>query len=395
MKKGFTLIELLAVIVILAIIALIATPIIINIIDDSRKSSITESARLYISGLQNRILTENMTGEFNPSSCMIYDSELTCDDKLIDYQVNGQKPTSGIISFNNGSITSYILSIDGYNVTKNGDNITTNKDDGESIFTFIGIAYLDPTDLSATCTASDVYSNVNAYGTPTLIKDGCMKFYIFDDDSTNYTMILDHNITPDAPEDNYYPVTAGGLLSGDTMDWEVSARLITADEVAHIVGADSEDTIKWSSSKPEPSVAWYFVNGVENIDSDTNIGYFYLDGSGTTYSNADGWTKQVANSSNRSRYAWLYNYTNGCKQYGCDIEDNNEYTIDEEVDPLYSHGQQFTNIIHGYWTSTSSHDDYYITTWEITYRGQLNSSSRGSYFGVRPVITLPKSVIDN
>ena len=36
MNKGFTLIELLAVIVILAIIALIATPIIINIIEDSK-----------------------------------------------------------------------------------------------------------------------------------------------------------------------------------------------------------------------------------------------------------------------------------------------------------------------------------------------------------------------
>ena len=38
-KKGFTLIELLAVIVILAIIALIATPIVINIIEDSKKNS--------------------------------------------------------------------------------------------------------------------------------------------------------------------------------------------------------------------------------------------------------------------------------------------------------------------------------------------------------------------
>ena len=37
MKKGFTLIELLAVIVILAIIALIATPLILNVIDDSKK----------------------------------------------------------------------------------------------------------------------------------------------------------------------------------------------------------------------------------------------------------------------------------------------------------------------------------------------------------------------
>ncbi len=42
-KKGFTLIELLAVIVILAIIALIATPIVLNIIAKARKSAAQDS----------------------------------------------------------------------------------------------------------------------------------------------------------------------------------------------------------------------------------------------------------------------------------------------------------------------------------------------------------------
>ncbi|MDD2435536.1 MAG: type II secretion system protein [Bacilli bacterium] len=43
-NKGFTLIELLAVIVILAVIALIAAPIIVGLIDDARKSSAANSA---------------------------------------------------------------------------------------------------------------------------------------------------------------------------------------------------------------------------------------------------------------------------------------------------------------------------------------------------------------
>ena len=46
MKKGFTLIELLAVIVILAIIALIATPIILGIINDARDSARERTAEL-------------------------------------------------------------------------------------------------------------------------------------------------------------------------------------------------------------------------------------------------------------------------------------------------------------------------------------------------------------
>ena len=43
-SKGFTLIELLAVIVILAIIALITTPIILNVIEDSRRNAAVDKA---------------------------------------------------------------------------------------------------------------------------------------------------------------------------------------------------------------------------------------------------------------------------------------------------------------------------------------------------------------
>ena len=51
-KKGFTLIELLAVIVILAIIALIATPIVLGIIESSRESAKENSAQFIVDGVQ-------------------------------------------------------------------------------------------------------------------------------------------------------------------------------------------------------------------------------------------------------------------------------------------------------------------------------------------------------
>jgi prepilin-type N-terminal cleavage/methylation domain len=50
-KKGFTLIELLAVIVILAVIALIAAPIILGIINDARESSNLRSVESYGKGI--------------------------------------------------------------------------------------------------------------------------------------------------------------------------------------------------------------------------------------------------------------------------------------------------------------------------------------------------------
>ena len=57
-SKGFTLIELLAVIVILAVIALIATPLIMGVIDDARKGSAKNGAYGYVKALENTIATE-------------------------------------------------------------------------------------------------------------------------------------------------------------------------------------------------------------------------------------------------------------------------------------------------------------------------------------------------
>ena len=51
-NKAFTLIELLAVIVILAIIALIATPIILGIIKDARENAKQRSAELVYTGVE-------------------------------------------------------------------------------------------------------------------------------------------------------------------------------------------------------------------------------------------------------------------------------------------------------------------------------------------------------
>ena len=65
MKKGFTLIELLAVIIILAIVALIATPIILNVIDDARRSAAKSETSMILSGIQSYCATEDMKVQMN------------------------------------------------------------------------------------------------------------------------------------------------------------------------------------------------------------------------------------------------------------------------------------------------------------------------------------------
>ena len=59
-KKGFTLIELLAVIVILAVIALIATPLIMNVINDAKKNSFKDSAYGIMKAVQIRVAQEQI-----------------------------------------------------------------------------------------------------------------------------------------------------------------------------------------------------------------------------------------------------------------------------------------------------------------------------------------------
>jgi len=81
-KNGFTLIELLAVIVILAIIALIATPIILGIINDAREKANERSVELYASAVRNGIAAYQLTGLNAPKSfsdlTIQYDGDVKC-----------------------------------------------------------------------------------------------------------------------------------------------------------------------------------------------------------------------------------------------------------------------------------------------------------------------------
>ena len=104
-KKGFTLIELLAVIVILAVIALITIPMILGVIEKSRKAAfkdsvygIIESADLYIA-----------------SNLGVSDNEFICNGKKCyadeqELKFKGEVPISGTILIENNKVRAYFLS---------------------------------------------------------------------------------------------------------------------------------------------------------------------------------------------------------------------------------------------------------------------------------------------
>ena len=409
MKKGFTLIELLAVIVILAIIALIATPIILNIIEDSKKQSIISSANIYVDGLSKYIVSRNMLGEFNPSSCTITNGNISCDGTQFDYTVDGDKPTSGAITFTNGIISGYRLCISDYKVTKSGNNVTTTKDssceasEGSIIIytsqtpsndTHKGIVYLDPTDLTTVCTASDAVANLNDKvaneysGTgpkATGVTSGCMKFYIYDDEGSDYKMILDHNTSGNVnwiSDADYQtaggteqharsaagPITVTARLIEDTAGWEGNPRLITADEIAHIVGAD--EALGWDST-------------------DSNSDWFFFDGTGTTYEEWQNWDddfETISNAENPSRYAWLFDNIWECIDSGCNVEDSNSYSYP-------TNDSSTLRTIDGYWTATPRLNSIY-NVWHVSLALSYGVVS-DTHLGVRPVITLSKSLFSS
>ena len=92
MKKGFTLIELLAVIVILAIIALIATPIILGIINDARDEAKERTAELVVSSVELAYSTAFMDEGVEPSLAEVRD----------EFEMDGATWTDAGITADNG-----------------------------------------------------------------------------------------------------------------------------------------------------------------------------------------------------------------------------------------------------------------------------------------------------
>ena len=379
-KKGFTLIELLAVIIILAIIAVIAVPIVSNMIDDSKKNAAKISALSYIKAIND----QNGLATIDPSNHSFITSG-NVEDKEVE--IKGDLPTSGEIVVENGKVVSASFCIHGYNVTYENskatvgqkcDSLSNNKIAiyAKTGYTHKGIVYLDPTDLSIQCTES-----ISSIGTGT---EGCLKFYIFnDEDEDVYKLILDHNTTASVQwisradyiaaggisgeytingNNTKGPITAMNQLENDTNGWNGNPRLITADEVAHIVGADREDTIKWNSSKT-------FSTGTD-ILKNSQVSVFYFDGSGSTYST---WKTKVGTSTNKSNYAWLYDYTKTCIRNGCIFEDDSTS---------------------GYWTSNKISGTTEYAWYVYSIGGLWNNNVSATSVGIRPVIELPKSLFN-
>ncbi len=391
-KRGFTLIELLAVIVILAVIALIAVPQILNILNRARKSAaedttsgIIKSAENYVTSfmLQNNggFPEGTLTFECTTDGCQLKE---TLDDSynmdnLTTLDFKGTKPTSGTIKISNSgkNILTTNLNINNFTcLYSKGQSSCIEKKEIKENGTKV---YFNPVN-GKQCSEDEYTKNQSKTG----ITEGCMQWYIFNDkeDSAVYNLILDHNITGtvawNLSGENFkgpkevlealrdetvawsdelispIPYTASWTYDGQphsyTIDYSTygnKARLIEAEEIAEITGA--------SNLVDDGGIGWT----LQNED------YFYLDGTG------EKWQTKVASSNKKSKYAWLFDNTEDCTQYGCDVKQSGNY---------------------GYWTS-STNASYSFLAWCVFNCGSLDDNyvNGSNYYGVRPVITVNKS----
>lgn len=150
MKKGFTLIELLAVIVILAVIALIATPIVMSLIGKARINAAKNSAYGIIKATENAYAmdllneqTSNKEYTCNGTKCILTKlNNVTYDGEEVKLDFSGNVPKSGIIILSEGGkVHIKNLEINGHICYEEQEKIVCkNKTDLNKLF-FLDVPY--------------------------------------------------------------------------------------------------------------------------------------------------------------------------------------------------------------------------------------------------------------
>ncbi len=118
-KMGFTLIELLAVIVILAIILLIVMPIVINVINDTRKGAFEATARGLVKIAENQYMKKHLRDETLAMDYVFEDGEQTEGDPL---KFSGRGPKDGIIRVHDDGDIEIAIHDDRWCITKDRNN---------------------------------------------------------------------------------------------------------------------------------------------------------------------------------------------------------------------------------------------------------------------------------
>ena len=395
MKRGFTLIELLGVIIILALLAILVFPSIVNSVRNSSKKTddltldlIYNAASLYIDNYKNKFPKTNGNEYSIKLQDLVDEGLLVSPIKLSESNSDLTSKKCVQVSYNDGF--DYEL--------KDAGSCNHIYSNGQTIY-FDVVTEKSCTNYKPdnSKTGYNGLINKDEQGNITERLDtqtSCLKFYAFlDDGGKNLNLLLDHNTTDKLAwraigSSTNGPTEVIQKLYEDTKDWKgtitplnytytrdafsytieyretpsyegattpYKARLITAQEVAQITGADK--LLNWNETS---SMSVYYFDSLSTTASDT-----------CTKGNTTG-----------CKYGWLYDRTaTDCTDYGC--LNNSDTTT------------------YGYWTS-SLYSIMFANAWGVHYFGKTDyydaaddglTYTYSERYGVRPVITILKSKI--
>ena len=359
-KNGFTLIELLAVIVILAIIALIATPIILGIINDAREKANERSVELYASAVRNGIAAHQLrTGN---------------EVKLGQY-------TSETLPFNveyDGEIYCYTVDIYGDNKIYI-DGCKVNEIDVDYVYGSRQDIPIVKGKLNSICklVKGDGLSAGSKYDCKVDPNKDSITFYVLNtpkENSTTIDLIMNINIGKDGEgvvswSGEYDteglcnfggngPITAMNYLETETQNWtNLNLMIINTFEFCD---SNKNCTTKAMSKEYNVYARMPYLNELNIYDWKTGS------------------------------YAYLYDNLNA----DCYDAEDNGVSCDEAININGVHVKGMTHIsgVQGYLTLSSNGSNSIgdCGFWGATYGGIVESTGDDGYplFGVRPVITL-------
>ena len=213
-RKGFTLIELLAVIVVLAIIALIATPIVMNTIKNAKKGAAERTADNYIKQVETAVAEAKLGNNSIPNGTYDIDENgnLTgtgLPNGKLEIDMSGNKPTSGKIKITNGSVdqSSSSMTIGDYTVSYNSTKKTyeaTEKGNTPQVEVLCT--------AKTAATTGNVPSGNYAYGdeyTCELGDNDEKTFFVLETNGDNVSLIMNKNLASNGK----------GTTSGNTVAW--------------------------------------------------------------------------------------------------------------------------------------------------------------------------------
>jgi len=384
MKNGFTLIELLAVIVILAIIATIALPKILSVIDDSESSSFEISAKHYTKAVEQAVIRYNLTSEvaFRPNECIINkDGSVTCDGVTLNIEVKGEKPTSGKITFEEQKIKSAEIDFQGILIMKNISGDFVDKD--KLICTAAKPITEDSVADDTAITTGNVPKGNFEIGDEYIceVKNGAYyHFFVLSVQGDKINLILDRNIYSDGTLASYY-VTEEAPLNGkwNIVQWVSKKDFIDAGGTAEEYGAKGNNTkgpISAIKFLEKATKTWNKLSNINETYSDESGMYptMKLQGKARLPKNSEISETGcgVGNKHPGTCPLWLVNY----------LAKSDSYTQTEKYN---------VTSVEGYWLLSSQKNVNMDSARAIHYQGFIAISNViNKKRGVRPVISVSK-----